>query len=257
VNSLLEPLGAFSLGGKVAMVTGASGGLGERFARVLTAGGARVVGAARRRDRLEALAGALDGFVPIVCDMAVSADIDRLMSAALDACGRVDILVNNAGIGKPQPAERHDLGDFRAAIEVNLTGLFHLTSLAAEHMLGRGSGSVINVASMLGLVASSPINDAAYAASKGAVVQLTRELGVQWAARGVRVNALAPGWFHSEMTGAMFEDDRSMEYVRRNTPMRRPGEPHELDGALLFLASGASSYMTGQTLVVDGGWTAR
>jgi NAD(P)-dependent dehydrogenase (short-subunit alcohol dehydrogenase family) len=110
---------------------------------------------------------------------------------------------------------------------------------------------------MLGLVASAPIAQASYTASKGGLVNLSRELAVQWARKGVRVNALAPGWFLSEMTDEMFADDRSMEFLRRNAPMARPGEPHELDGALLFLASDASSYVTGQVLTVDGGWTAR
>ena len=141
---------------------------------------------------------------------------------------------------------------------MNLTAVFHLCQLAARTMLDAGAGSIVNVASILGLVASAPINQASYVASKGAVVALTRELGCQWARRGVRVNALAPGWFPSEMTQeSMIEDDASMAFVRRNTPMGRMGHEHELDGALLYLASDASTFVTGQTLAVDGGWTAR
>jgi NAD(P)-dependent dehydrogenase (short-subunit alcohol dehydrogenase family) len=124
-------------------------------------------------------------------------------------------------------------------------------------MLERGSGSIINIASMYGLVAAAPVAQASYCASKGGVVNLTRELGAQWTRRGVRVNALAPGFFPSEMASEMMEDERSAKFMRRNTPIGRPGQPHELDGPLLFLAGDASSYMTGQTLVVDGGWTAR
>jgi NAD(P)-dependent dehydrogenase (short-subunit alcohol dehydrogenase family) len=124
-------------------------------------------------------------------------------------------------------------------------------------MLAAGSGSVVNVASILGLVASGQIPQASYAASKGAVVNLTRELAVQWARRGVRVNAIAPGWFLSEMTEEMFGDEASQRWIARNTPMGRSGTEDELDGALLFLASDASSYVTGQTVAVDGGWTAR
>jgi NAD(P)-dependent dehydrogenase (short-subunit alcohol dehydrogenase family) len=124
-------------------------------------------------------------------------------------------------------------------------------------MLERGSGSIINIASMYGLVAAAPVAQAGYCASKGAVVNLTRELGAQWARRGVRVNALAPGYFPSEMASELIEDERSAKFLRRNTPIGRPGMPHELDGPLLFLASDASSYVTGHTLVVDGGWTAR
>jgi NAD(P)-dependent dehydrogenase (short-subunit alcohol dehydrogenase family) len=124
-------------------------------------------------------------------------------------------------------------------------------------MLAQGRGSIVNVASMLGLVASSPIKQASYTASKGGVVNLTRQLGCEWARRGVRVNALAPGWFPSEMTADMWTDDASIEFVARNAPMAGPGQEHELDGALLYLAGDASSYVTGQTLVVDGGWSAR
>jgi hypothetical protein len=141
---------------------------------------------------------------------------------------------------------------------VNLTGLFGLTQLVARSMLARGSGSIVNIGSILGLVASAPINQASYAATKGAVVNLTRELACEWARRGVRVNAIAPGWFPTEMTNeGMFEAEDGLRYLRRNCPMGRGGEPHELDGALLFLAGDASTYVTGVTLAVDGGWTAR
>ncbi len=124
-------------------------------------------------------------------------------------------------------------------------------------MLTQGQGSVINIASIMGLVASSPIKEASYCASKGALVNLTRELAVQWAGRGVRVNCIAPGWFPSELTARMLEDDKSMRWLERNTPMPRVGRPGELDGALLLLAGPAGSFITGQTITVDGGWTAR
>ena len=124
-------------------------------------------------------------------------------------------------------------------------------------MLTQGQGSVINIASIMGLVASSPIKEASYCASKGALVNLTRELAVQWAGRGVRVNCIAPGWFPSELTAGMLEDDKSMRWLERNTPMPRVGRPGELDGALLLLAGPAGSFITGQTITVDGGWTAR
>jgi NAD(P)-dependent dehydrogenase (short-subunit alcohol dehydrogenase family) len=124
-------------------------------------------------------------------------------------------------------------------------------------MLEQGRGSIVNLASIFGLVASAPVAQASYNASKAAVINLTRELAGQWARRGVRVNALAPGFFASEMTAELWADERSMKWIRRNTPLGRPGEPHELDGALLFLASDASSYVTGHALAVDGGWTSR
>ena len=256
--STIDLSAPFRLDGRVAVVTGASGGLGDRFARVLHAAGATVVAAARRRDRLDALAAELgDRLVPITCDVAVDADCERLVAEAIVLDGHLDVLVNNAGIGVSVPAEDEPISEFREVIDVNLNALFLLSQLAGRHMIEREAGTIVNLASVLGQVASAPIKQASYCASKGAVVNLTRELGAQWARKGVRVNALAPGWFRSEMTELMFADASSTAFMKRNCPMGRAGEAHELDGALLFLASDASSYMTGQTLTVDGGWIAR
>lgn len=246
------------LDGRVAIVTGASGGLGERFARVLHAAGATVIGAARRADRLDALAADLDRFVPVVCDVADDADLTRLVGTALDGHGRVDVLVNNAGIGDAtEKAEAEDPALFRRVVEVNLNAVFVLSQQVAVAMIAQGGGSIVNISSVHGLVAAAPNSQAAYVASKTAVVGLTRELACQWATDGVRVNAIAPGYFASEMTDAMFADERSMRWIERNTPMRRPGRADELDGALLYLAGDASTYVTGQVLAVDGGFTAR
>ena len=246
----------FRLDGRVAIVTGASSGLGARFARVLAGAGASVVVAARRAERLEALAGELAGSLAVPCDLADDAGRQRLVDATLEQFGRVDVLVNNAGVGTPVPAESETLDRFRETLEVNVTAAFALTQTVGRSMLEAGAGSVVNISSVLGLVGTGQIPFASYAASKGAVVALTRELAAEWARRGVRVNALAPGWFESEMTAEMFADERSMAWVARKAPMGRAGEPHELDGALLFLAGDASSYVTGQVLAVDGGWTA-
>ncbi len=252
----LAPAELFSLEGKTAIITGASSGLGERFARTVHRAGASVIIAARRAERLESLTRDLgERATAVTCDVADEENCRALIDAA---AGSVDILINNAGIGRSVAAEVEPLASWQQTIDVNLTGVFMLSQLAGRLMLERGRGSIINIASILGLVAGAPLNQAAYCASKGAVVNLTRELACQWAARGVRVNALAPGWFPSEMTSeGLLDDERSRSFLDRNTPMRRPGRPDELDGAILFLASDASSFVTGTTLVVDGGWTAR
>jgi NAD(P)-dependent dehydrogenase (short-subunit alcohol dehydrogenase family) len=250
-------LDAFRLDGKVAVVTGASSGLGDRFARTLHAAGATVVVAARRRARLEALVADLPGSVAVAADLGEAADRERLMAEVLDRCGRVDVLVNNAGVGHTVAIEDEDVETFRHTMEVNVTAVWHLSKLAGVTMVANRSGSIVNVASVLGFVGSTPIKQAHYVASKGAVVTLTKELALQWARKGVRVNALCPGWFPSEMTAGMETDEGSQRFITMNSPMPRMGEVHELDGPLLLLASEAGSFMTGHALVVDGGWLAR
>ncbi len=246
----------FSLEGRVAIVTGASSGLGVQMARALHGAGAHVVLAARRFDRLKALADDLPNSLPVECDVVNDDDLDQLVDATTTRYGRIDVLVNNAGVGDPVSAESETMENFRHTVAVNLTAVFALCQKVGLHMLEAGSGSIVNVASVLGLVGSGQIPQTSYSPSKGAVVQLTRELAAQWARRGVRVNALAPGWFESEMTAEMFADEKAMQWVRRKTPMGRAGVAGELDGALIYLASDASSYVTGQILVIDGGWTA-
>lgn len=256
-TSALDPFAQFRLDGKVAIVTGASAGLGARFARVLHAAGARVVLTARRLDRLEALALELPGSFPVQCDVADETQREEMVRAVIGRFGTVDILVNNAGITHKIPIESETLGQFRETLEVNTTAVWHLCKLVGEHMVAQRSGAIVNVASILGMVAGTPVKQANYAASKGAVIALSRELAAQWARKGVRVNSLCPGWFLSEMTAGMDTDEGSQKYVQQNSPIPRMGAEHELDGALLFMASDASSFMTGQSVVVDGGWTAR
>ena len=167
------------------------------------------------------------------------------------------MLVNNAGVGRAASLEQEPLEDFQLVLDVNVTAFWHLCKLAVEPLVADGGGSIVNVASMLGHVGSAPIKQASYCASKGAVVNLSRELGLQLARRNVRVNSLCPGWFPSEMTEGMTTDQSSQDFVARNSPIPRFGELPELDGALLLLASPGNTYMTGQSLIVDGGWTAR
>ncbi len=258
-GGVVSPAELFTLAGRVALVTGASSGLGRRFAEVLHAAGAHVVITARREDRLRELAGQLGERVSVVAaDLTVPGDRERLVAEASSVSGHLDVLVNNAGYGTPAPAEDEPLEHFMWTLEINLVAVFHLSQLVGRGMLGVGSGSIVNIASILGQVAAAPIKEVSYCAAKGGVVNLTRALGAEWGRKGVRVNAIAPGWFPTEMTNEqMFGDAGSMKFIERNTPMGRGGDLRELDGALLYLASDASSFTTGEILTVDGGWIAR
>jgi NAD(P)-dependent dehydrogenase (short-subunit alcohol dehydrogenase family) len=246
--------GLFRLDGRVALVTGASRGLGERFARVLRAAGAEVVAAGRDGDALERLAAETGASVE-VGDVRDDAHLDRLVQQALDRHGRIDIAVPNAGIADVVPFEEQDLEQLRDLLEINLVSVMVLAQLAGRAMLAQGRGSIVNVASILGLVAPGDTAMAAYTAAKGGVIGMTRNLAAEWGSRGVRVNALCPGYFPTDMTEGLTHPG-AIKRIERRTLLRRVPRLDELDGALLFLASDASSYMTGQTLVVDGGWTA-
>lgn len=247
----------FSLRGRTAVVTGASSGLGARFATVLAASGATVFAAARRIDRLAELAAGDSRIHPVACDVSREEDRERLVATAMADTGRFDVLINNAGVPGELRAQDESPQDFADVLAVNLVAPFHLASLMMEREAPGTGRSIVNVASILGLVSTAPMGGASYSASKAGLVGLTRELAGQWGHAGVRVNALAPGWFRSEMTEGLFSDAQSSRWVQKNTMLRRGGDTGELDGALLFLASDASSYCTGQVLVVDGGWTAR
>jgi NAD(P)-dependent dehydrogenase (short-subunit alcohol dehydrogenase family) len=253
----MGPLQRFRLDDKVVVVTGASSGLGVGFARACAAVGATLVLAARREDRLHALATELrkQGTTVLIrrTDVAVREDCDSLAQFVADELGRIDVLVNNAGLGQAGTALREDPEVYRSVVEVNLNGVYWMARACAPHM-PHGS-SVINVSSVHGLRASR-FPQAAYAASKAGVIGLTRDLAQQWSGRkGIRVNALCPGYFESEMTGS---DGAELlqQLVTGHSILGRFGEQPELDSALLFLASDASSYVVGTTLVVDGGLTA-
>jgi len=240
------------LSGRVALVTGASSGLGERFAVTLRAAGADVVVTARREDRLERLA-ERSGSVALAGDLSSPDHRQALASAIADRFGRLDILVNNAGICDDGPLEQQTLDELTFVIQINLVAVVDLCRLMAPLLFLSDRATVINVSSIFGLVASrSPM--AAYNATKGALINLTRHLAAQWGTRGVRVNALAPGYFPTELTGGL-ADLEFVESIKCRTLLGRVPSIDELDGPLLFLATDSSSYVTGHTIVVDGGWT--
>jgi NAD(P)-dependent dehydrogenase (short-subunit alcohol dehydrogenase family) len=242
------------LDGRVALVTGASSGLGARFARVLHQAGATVLVTARRGERLDELATEYGERIQTMTGDITDAGHRQALADRLQSYGRLDVLVNNAGICDADPLEEQSLDDLREVIEVNLVSVMDMCRLMAPLLLASPAASVINIASIYGVVSSrGPM--AAYNATKGAVVNFTRQLAAQWGARGVRVNALAPGYFPSEMTGFLADEDFARSIEQRTLLARTPALD-ELDGPLLFLATDASSYVTGHVLIVDGGWTA-
>ena len=247
-------LDLFRLDGRVAVVTGASSGLGVAFAQALAEAGADVALGARREDRLADTRALVEKAgrraVAVRTDVTAPADCDALVAAAMAEFGQVDILVNNAGVGTAVPATRETPEQFRSVIELNLNGCYWMAQ-ACGRVMGPGS-SIINISSVLGLT-SVGLPQAAYSASKAGLVGLTRDLAQQWTARkGIRVNALAPGYFESEMTDQI---DRTFfeQTVLPRTLFGRLGRAEELAAALIFLASDASSYLTGFTLPIEGG----
>lgn len=245
----------FRLDGKVAVVTGASSGLGVAIARGLAEAGADVVLGARRADRLRDTEAMVRGtgrrVLSVATDVASPDDCRALAQAAADHFGRVDVLVNNAGIGTAAPATREAPDEFRRVVDINLHGSYWMAQACAAHM-PRGS-AIVNISSVLALTTAG-LPQAAYAASKAGLLGLTRDLAQQWGSRkGIRVNAVAPGFFPSEMTEQY--QPGYLERQMERTLLGRLGDPEELAAAVLFLATPASGYVTGETLVVDGGFT--
>ena len=250
----------FNFQGKKALVTGASSGLGRRFALVLAKAGADVALAARREEKLKEVAKEIEDLgqkaLVLKMDVTKEEEIKNGVAKIKKEWQTLDILVNNAGTSTMAPAEEMPLEDWQKVVDVNLTGVFLVAKHAGALMKEKQFGRVINIASMYGLVANSAFNVANYHASKGAVVNLTRALAAEWAKYNITVNAIGPGFFESEMTGDFINTDDFKQYVTISCPMKRVGKKEELDTTLLFLAAEASSYVTGQTIAVDGGWTA-
>lgn len=259
---MLSHANRLSLEGKSALVTGASSGLGAFFARVLAEAGAKVAITARRFENLTRLADEITTSggvaIPIKCDVTDAAQVEAAMTQAWGEFGRLDIVVNNAGVtldaGSVPEKVTNDI--FEATVGVNLLGVWYCCREAGARMLADGKGgSIINISSMLGLAGACD-NPVAYQTTKAAVNNLSRNLACSWADRGIRVNALAPGYFPSEMTDPFFNVDGYTDYVKDATAMGRIGDVDELAGPLLLLASDAGSYITGHILVVDGGYSA-
>lgn len=251
MNEILE---SFSLEGKVAIVTGASSGLGVAFANGLAQAGADIAICARRVDRLEETRAQVEALgrrcIAVPADVTDPEDCSRVVSEAVEGLGQVDVLINNAGIGTAVPATREDPEDFRRVIDINLNGSYFMAQ-AFGRAIGESGGSIVNIGSVLGSTTAF-LPQAAYASSKAAIIGLTRDLAQQWTARKkIRVNALAPGFFESEMTDQY--PDGYLESMMIRVPAGRKGEARELVAAAIFLASDASSYVTGALLPVDGG----
>lgn len=251
----------FDLTGRVAIVTGAGSGLGVVFAEALAEAGAAVVCVGRRREAVERTASRLRDAgheaLAVPADVTDVTSVAAMVEKTIDRFGKVDILVNNAGTATAGPPEDIPADEWRRVVEVNLTGVFLCSQAVARAMIAAGSGgSIINIGSILGAGASEPAPSAAYAATKGAIVNLTRDLAVHWAPHTIRVNAIGPAYFPSEMTSDMLDMPEVIAEIERRTPLGRLGKLDELKGPVVFLASDAASYVTGENLFVDGGWTA-
>jgi len=251
----------FRIDGDVAMITGAGNGIGRIAAMTLAGAGAMVMvtdidGAAAGRvaDEIASGGGGAETFTLDVADRPL---VKSTIAGIAERFGGIQILVNNAGIGRRGPAEDLPDEDWDSVVEINMTAPFICAREAGRYMLAAGEGRIINVSSIMGLVGNDLFPHLPYMATKGALVNMTRALALEWAARGVRVNAIAPSFFKTDFGQAMWRDPERVQLVEKNTPLGRFGEPEELAGGILYLASPASSMVTGHTLVIDGGWLAK
>jgi NAD(P)-dependent dehydrogenase (short-subunit alcohol dehydrogenase family) len=251
----------FDLGGQVAIVTGGGAGLGRIFADALAEAGAEVAVCGRNAERCEQAAEEIAQTHDVRafgmrCDVRSAAEIEAVVDRTAKELGSIDVLVNNAGTSWGAPLEGYPLEGWQKVIDVNLTGLFQFTQFAGRKMIAQGRGKIINVASVAAFGGAPPevLDAVAYNASKGGVVALTRDVAVKWARHGITANAIAPGWFPTEMSQVLLE--RSGDVFLERIPLARFGAPNDLKGTIVFLAGPASDFITGQTLIVDGGQSA-
>ncbi len=245
----------FDLTGQVALVTGASRGLGQYFARALAKAGADLIVTSRRKDDLHPFVAEIEALgrraLPLALDVRDLHSIEAMAGAAEAGCGRIDILINNAGCNVRKPAFEVTWEDWNLILDTNLRGSFFVAQQIAKGMAARGYGRIINIGSVTSVFGYAGL--APYGASRGGIRQLTMSLADDWGKHGITVNCLAPGWFQTAQNKVLYEDKEWVEYLIDRIPLKRPGAPDDLDGAIVFLASESSRYITGQTLLVDGG----
>lgn len=247
----------FDLTGKVAIVTGASRGLGQYFSRALASAGCDLAITSRKISSLESFQSELESanhrVVPLELDVTNYDSIQNMVAAAQSKFGRIDILVNNAGCNIRKPALEVTWDDWNTILDTNLRGSFFVAQAVARQMIPQGTGRIINIGSATSVNGYAGLGP--YGASRGGIKQLTMSLADDWGPHGITVNCLAPGWFKTAQNQVLYENKDWVDYLVDRIPLKRPGQPHDLDGAILFLASDASAYVTGQTLLVDGGIT--
>jgi NAD(P)-dependent dehydrogenase (short-subunit alcohol dehydrogenase family) len=245
----------FELTGKVAVVTGASRGLGQYLGRALARAGADLVITSRRIDDLKPFQMEIEALgrkvLPVELDLREHASIRSAAEQALAGFERIDILVNNAGCNIRKPAFDISWDDWNLVLDTNLRGSFFVAQTFARGMVERGYGRIINIGSVTSVFGYAGLSP--YCASRGGIKQLTMSLADEWGRYGVTVNCLAPGWFRTQQNAALYENEKWVDYIKDRIPLKRPGKPDDLNGAVVFLASDASAYITGQTLLVDGG----